>query len=275
MECCVGNRQIKRVKMGNLIKIDEKNIPEQYEGYEKKIGLSTISDLYVMIGECDNTVLKNKKECLFVRIDAMREERFNLPRGKDVNYQQLNEYLNWARKFCPNAILLIAEHPSIQSVGEYIPREETNGGVSILIEFGFRVVIEYVGHGFDVGEITRSKCVHNSMIIPWEILLERPSKIYYMVKKMGLYYSISSDGYTKSRNERIKNLCDLCPQIVNNIQDCIPYEASHLTLTLFENIFNDCITNIIWNLCFHDKKRVQVVGNIYKNVICYFEIIVD
>ena len=32
---------------------------------------------------------------------AMREERFNLPRGKDVNYQQLNEYLNWARKFCP------------------------------------------------------------------------------------------------------------------------------------------------------------------------------
>ena len=75
----------------------------------------------------------------------------------------------------------MSKHPSTMLTGHYTPRYKTNGAIMVVFEKNDKILIDYVGPGFDVGDITRGKTVHTALEIPWDSIYE---KLYIMIKML-------------------------------------------------------------------------------------------
>lgn len=242
----------------------------------KRLGIATIENFYIVEKEEDIRKISTSEYPFFIRADAKGENRFRLPRGRDLLIEEIPQYLFEIKSICSDAVLLVSEHPSIQTTGHYISKIQGDGGVMIRIEKNNEIVIEYVGPGFDVGEISRAKSVHTVRAIPWVLLDENILNLYRYAKHLGTGYDIAPDVYRQARKERLDNLKKLKSigeQESWLLEKSIPIKAKSLDYKLFKKIYIECIEKLLDYINKHTVREISIMGNIYENNVCYFEVL--
>ncbi len=192
-----------------------------------------------------------------------------LPRGFDVDPQLIPEKLKNIQGICKEAVLLVLKHPSIELTGKYIPRYKTSGASMTIVNSGESINIEFVGPGFDAGELTRGKTVHSSLVIPWCELGEKAAHIIRDSYALGLSYNMSDYDYKISREERIKELLrtgisenDLSSNIPMNVQRCTLDILKKVLIVVEKTIFSETDFG----------KTYGIIMNFYEDNIYVFEV---
>ena len=137
-----------------------------------------------------------------------------------------------------------------------------------------RILIDYVGPGFDVGDITRGKTIHTAISIPWDSIYEKPIHNYKDAKMIGEgLFQITDKQYQVSRNNRINELTlNLKEQEIEEIENSIPRETPKLDYKLFKQLSDECIDKIIYGNFHMPSKPFGVMMNIYEGKFCVFEV---
>ncbi|GHV20118.1 hypothetical protein FACS189494_03240 [Spirochaetia bacterium] len=242
----------------------------------QKLGLPTFSTVYVVYDKID---LNDKKihqtfgsRTLVCRADAPFGKGNNLQRAKDVSIYNINDYLEKNKRKCVEAVILICDNPYNSKLKTIIPRYELDGGIVILFENHF-VTIEHVGKGFDPGDITHGKTVHNRIAIPKKIIYESTKEIYKYLKYVEPenIFHISKDDYILSKKNRINELQTKLNLKNSKICSIIPDEPGKIDTKLFNDIFTVCINKVIYSDIKPDEP-FSIIANIYNNYFSVFEI---
>ena len=238
--------------MESLIEAKDKEMISKYgklKGWDvcNSLGLQSFGDVYILRDYID---INNSKirdifgdELLLCRTDAPIGQGYKMIRGRDVKLDDINNYLKEVKKCTEDGVILMSKHPSTMLTGHYTPRYKTNGAIMVVFEKGDRILIDYVGPGFDVGDITRGKTVHTAIQIPWNSIYEKPIHNYKDAKMVwkGLF-QINNAQYKVSRNNRINELVsNLKEQEVQEIEESIPQIhkiCPHIYSALFQRVFS-------------------------------------
>ena len=217
-------------------------------------------------------------EDLFLcRPDAPIGRGNQLPRGRDIRLREAPDLLREIRRHCPDAILLLFPHPSREILGRYVPRSGTQGAANVLVEAGRQLVLEYVGPGFDAGDLTRGKTAHCTMIIPWALRFEigkvPPGQL---TAQGGQLFQITAEAYDRSRSERVGELVELTR--LHPVPDCdIPMEPPRLTPPVIRQIWSSGISALLDRYANPDDGErlgdvFMVIMNFYGDTPYVFEI---
>jgi hypothetical protein len=199
------------------------------------------------------------------RPDAPMGQGNQLPRGRDLGLLSISSYLQGIQRFCPNAIVLAFIHPSIELLGRYAPRYETTGAANVLIHRHERIVFEYVGPGFDVGDITRGKAAHASLVIPWEHRFDKPSEMLREARAVHhSLYHVSRPDYLASRRYRIKELAAPLGESSDLADRAIPSTAPTLTLPVLDLIHRSSLGKI--HAVFGGESTLAPISSILMNL---------
>lgn len=269
--------------MKPLKKVTDKNEIIKYgklKGWNicNSLGLPSFGDVYIMSDYIDITDFKIRKifgeDPLLCRTDAPIGQGYKLIRGIDVKLDGINDYLKEVKKCTQDGVILLSKHPSTMLIGHYIPRYKTNGAIMIVFEKGEKILIDYVGPGFDVGDITRGKTIHTSIEISWDNIYEKPIHNYKEAKIIkGKLFQISDKQYKISRENRINELLQNLKE-KNSIEiiKSIPIETPKLNYRLFEKVCKECIDKIIYSDIKNTNKPYGIMMNIYEDKFCVFEV---
>lgn len=243
----------------------------------KKLGLPTFSKLYMVkdyIDVCEDSILSTfGKSPLLCRTDAPWGHGNKLPRGRNVTVMQINNFLKEIKQCTSKGVVLIYKNPYGLDKQEIIPRYELDGGIFVLFEFD-RILVEHVGKGFDVGDITRGKTVHNSIVIPNCIMYDTPYEIFKYSKVIfpDNFYTISSKDYKNDKINRENELVYvLNEQSYSTTKNKIPDFVQPLTLDLFKKIYQECIEKVIYTDVVL-RKPFGIMMNLFHDVFCIFEV---
>lgn len=192
-----------------------------------------------------------------------------LPRGRDLLGPEIPNFLFSVSRVCADGVLLVFEHPSIACIGRYLPRYRVDGGLVVLFSQSAGIVVEYVGPGFDVGEITRGRDVHSTVQVTWDQTAEIVSHASPMT---GRRIDISHSQYTTSRHRRLKELSDCFgydkqPDIIS----AIPTLPSRFTIRLGRQVVDEIVLPAIANGLVRRHELVAITLNIYGHCFYVFE----
>lgn len=229
------------------------SILEQYKSYRKCQGFCK-SYLYglpivprgVVINEAlsDTEILKIKNvlgNTLMCRPDAPINNWYNLPRGRELKIEDINSFLRECKEKNEEAILLCFQFPSVYFTGKYMQRYERTGAFNVVIDWEKGIYIEFVGKGFDGGELTKGKNRYHAKVdIPWH-LVNWPS---YFVLDFASVETISKHEYDISRRLRVEFLKDLRYNLTE-VNKSIPKVPTPLSKQMFASLFKNCITNVL------------------------------
>ena len=217
---------------------------------------------------------KNKNEIFLCRTDAPLGYGNLLPRGRDLKCHEINSFLNELKSINRDSILICYRHPSIELTGSYIPRYKTQGAIIVVFNKNVNISVEYVGPGFDVGDLTRGKSVHASIAIPWDEINNDPRELFKFAKRnVFYYYEISSNNYALDRSARINELISKLGELYfDEIHNSIPLEKSLLSMDMFSRIYSSIINKILSNCFTGLGNHFGVLINIYKSHLYVFEI---
>ncbi len=182
-------------------------------------------------------------DTLMCRPDAQFKNWFKLPRGRELKVEEINDFLALCKKSNTEAILLCFSFLSVYFTGRYIDRYLKTGSANVVIDWGKSITIEYVGQGFDGGELTKGKGnSHTSVSIPWEVS-EWPAEFIWHNSTTHIN-NINNEMYSKFRKERIKALVELeYPQ--DKVEAAIPSYPVYMSKKVFINVFRNCVKNSI------------------------------
>lgn len=240
-------------------------------------GIPVSSDGWICTTPNDTTnknTFSSYESKFLCRPDAPMGKGNYLPRGRDLDASDIPLFCEEVQRICKEAIILIFKHPSFQLTGKYIPRYQASGGVVAIIDKSYKIDIEFVGIGFDVGEITRGKDVHTSISIPITELNEEIDTLfrYNKINVIGRRSEISQENYALSRQLRILELTTQLGEKNKIIDRCIPQLPQKLSFALFKKIFQNCIEPVLWS---NDSTLGNICGimmNLYSNHIYPFEL---
>lgn len=242
------------------------------------LGLPSFGDVYILSDYIDiaNPNIRQifGEEPLLCRTDAPIGQGYKLIRGRDVRLDDINDYLREVKECTQEGVILMSKHPSTMLTGHYTPRYKTNGAIMVVFEKGDKILIDYVGPGFDVGDITRGKTIHTAMEIPWDNIYEKPIHNYKDSKMIkGNSFQISDEQYKISRENRIKELTqNLKEKDSIEIVKSIPTQTPKLSYGLFEKVYKECIDKIIYSGIRNNNKPYGIMMNIYEDKFCVFEV---
>jgi hypothetical protein len=275
--------------MSNLIKFNLRDgkgvrVLEKYSHYGKvrgflvahKCGLPVsqegflLTDIHSELGDVINDEDYHVAMC---RPDAPIGKGTGLPRGNDLAPEAISSFLSETRHICKEAIIIAFKHPSIELLGEYIPRYQTSGAAIALINVGENIIIEYVGLGFDAGDITRGRTVHTSILVPWHQRYSKPYEVLRLARMSNAIHYISDGNYSKCREQRITDLLeDLGEKPYEEVAAAIPSSASKLTPKMFSNIYENCVNKLLYVDTKFLGDRFAIMMNIYGHKIHVFEV---
>lgn len=271
--------------MTNIIEFDKSNFRNKlkdYASYRKCYGLLTanmcylpiVTNGFVLKGEIDKDDIRYLQEkygsVVMCRIDAPFNSWKRIPRGRDIAICELNDHYKQMRSFAYNYILLCFQHPSLFFAGEFIERWEIYGGVNVLILWNNQISIEYVGKGFDVGDITRgTNNIHQSITIQWEMRNRNIAEIWNAAKMT----FITDEDYTLSRKLRIDTLLKMGYKR-DVVEGHLPLCPFPLEFSFFNNFYRECVLPIIWKKkLFVEDEPITVLVNAYGDSVFHvFEI---
>ena len=269
--------------MESLIKANDRKIISRYgklKGWDvcNSLGLQSFGDVYVLRDYIDTSSPKIRQmfgeEPLLCRTDAPIGQGYKLIRGRDVKLDDINDYLKEVKECTEDGVILMSKHPSTMLTGHYTPRYKTNGAIMVVFEKNDKILIDYVGPGFDVGDITRGKTVHTALEIPWDSIYEKPIHNYKDAKMLakGLF-QIKDRQYEVSRNNRISELTwNLKEHETEEIERSIPKKTPHLDYKLFKKLYDECVDKIIYGNFQMPNKPFGIMMNIYEDKFCVFEV---
>lgn len=269
--------------MEALIKANDRKIISRYgklKGWDicNSLGLQSFGNVYVLRDYIDISSPKIRQmfgeEPLLCRTDAPIGQGYKLIRGRDVKLDDINDYLEEVKECTKDGVILMSKHPSTMLTGHYTPRYKTNGAIMVVFEKNDKILIDYVGPGFDVGDITRGKTVHTALEIPWDSIYEKPIHNYKDAKMLakGLF-QIKDRQYEVSRNNRISELTwNLKEHETEEIERSIPKKTPHLDYKLFKKLYDECVDKIIYGNFQMPNKPFGIMMNIYEDKFCVFEV---
>lgn len=242
------------------------------------LGLPSFGDVYIL-SDYINVDAPEIRQIfgdgpLLCRTDAPIGQGYKLIRGRDVRLDDINEYLREVKKCTQDGVILMSKHPSTMLTGHYIPRYKTNGAIMVVFEKDDKILIDYVGAGFDVGDITRGKTIHTAIDISWDSIYEKPEYNYRYSKMInGGLFQISDEQYKVSRENRIRELTEnLKEKDRVEIINFIPTKTPKLSYELFEKLYKECIDKIIYSEIRTTNKPYGIMMNIYEDKFCVFEV---
>jgi len=221
----------------------------------------------------DDTVIKLDAELghtILCRVDTPFNHWANIPRGKDIEVSDLNAFFNNLRSSCSDTIFLCFQHPSIFFTGKFIERWNISGGFNVLIVWGKKIVIECVGRGFDVGDLTRGTIKsHNTIEIRWGVRNNKINDIW----ESAHIQTIALNEYINTRKKRIETLLEMGYEN-ETLEKSIPMENSTIIFETFENLYKECILKVIKNQeLFSNETPIIIQINSYGEKIFHvFEI---
>ena len=252
----------------------------KYKDYRKCKGLiqAYIYGLSVVpIGFVVNSHLSSKDileikmrigDLALCRPDAPTHQWYGLPRGRDLKIDDINEFLTQCRKINLSSVLLCFSHPSTYFTGENVARYDLSGACNVVIDWDKIISIDFVGNGYDCGELSRGKnSPHSTIDIPWYLSDWPPSSIWNnsMVKHIERYK------YEQSRQQRIETLVEMGYDKAT-VEEKIPIVPNMLDKRLFCNIFDNCVKKIIKHRSgFEPKIPLMILINIYGDKLHVFE----
>lgn len=242
------------------------------------LGLQSFGDVYILSDyiNTDDSQIREifGEEPLLCRTDAPIGQGYKMIRGRDVKLDNINDYLAEVKECNKEGVILMSKHPSTMLTGHYIPRYKTNGAIMVVFEKGDRILIDYVGPGFDVGDITRGKTIHTAVSIPWDSIYENPIHNYKDAKMIGEgLFQITDEQYRVSRSNRINELTlNLKEKEIEEIEHSIPTKTPCLDYKLFKKLYDECIDKIIYGNFQMPMKPFGVMMNIYEDKFCIFEV---
>lgn len=269
--------------MESLTKATDRDVISKYgklKGWDicNSLELPSFGDVYILSDyiDADNPKIKELfgQDPLLCRTDAPIGQGYKMIRGRDVKLDNINNYLSEVKKCSKDGVILMSKHPSTMLTGHYTPRYKTNGAIMAVFEKGDRILIDYVGPGFDVGDITRGKTIHTAISIPWDSMHEKPIHNYKDARMIGEgLFQITDEQYQVSRNNRIKELTlNLKEQEIDEIEDSIPKKTPKLDYKLFKQLCDECIDKIIYGNFQMPSKPFGIMMNIYEDKFCVFEV---
>lgn len=277
---CTTNKTSAKITFFDL-KQHQTDIIYQYKNYRKTqgflkaylYGLSVVPKGVIIDDYLSDADILNVKSILgnilMCRPDAPVNEWYGLPRGKDLNPEDLNSFLTECKKINTKAVLLCFMHPSIYFTGSLVERYKISGAVNVIIDWGNCIDIEYVGSGYDCGELSRGfSSSHTTISTPW-IFTDCPP--WFMWNHSSIK-NVNQEEYAQSRISRIKTLCDMGYPL-EIIKSSIPAHYKNMDKKLFCDIHEKCIKKIIKSGGDFDvKSPVMIMINLYEDQQHIFEI---
>ena len=158
----------------------------KYSSYRKCAGLLLANDLRLPVVKrgaiIDHAIVEGMEQeqltaalgsVVLCRPDAPAGLWHHLPRGRDLEVVEISKFYSECNRSERTAILLCMQHPSVLFTGTYKQRYEVSGGVCIRFDWLNSVLVEYVGPGFDVGELSRGFTnAHFTVEASWGILMK-------------------------------------------------------------------------------------------------------
>jgi hypothetical protein len=207
------------------------------------------------------------------RPDAPMGKGNGLPRGRDLPLDAIPGFLDSVRTICDEAVILALKHPSVELVGHYVPRYRLSGGLMIAVLKYDSIVVEYVGSGFDVGDITRGRGVHWGVSIPWEYRHGDPADTLRYARLTKGIDMIDEELYLQCREERIAELIDeLGEPHREDIACSIPLVPCPLAPGIFQRVCSTCLKPIIDMPIADLPQSSAVMVNLYHDIPYVFEL---
>ncbi len=277
---CTASKTSAKISFFDL-KQNQIDIVHKYEDYRKTqgflkaylYGLPVVTKGVIIDEHLSDTDIKNVKsilgDVLVCRPDAPANKWYGLPRGKDLHPEDLNSFLTECKKINTKAVLLCFMHPSIYFTGSIVERYEISGAANIIIDWGNSIDIEYVGSGYDCGELSRGfSGGHTTIRIPW-VFIDCPS---WFIWDHSSIKNISPGEYARSRSARIKTLYNMGYPL-ETIESSIPTYYKSIDKKLFCDIYEKCIKKIVkFEHDFDVEKPIMVMINLYGDKQHVFEI---
>ena len=141
----------------------------------------------------------------------------------------------------PDGVLLL-----LTMKKETIPRYQNDGAFNIAFFQGDSVVIELLGKGFDGGQLTREKAVHERYTIPWNEVLFMRDKYDLQKSREVSKFVVNDEEYQRTRNERVAWLKSI-EKDKEAIEEAVPPK--------YQPTDNDTIKSILDDIVFPLYKR--------------------
>jgi hypothetical protein len=168
---------------------------------------------------------------------------------------------------------VIFPHPSYAIAGRYVARYQLSGAVNVLVSVGAEIVIEYVGRGFDVGELSRGKSVHATLPIAWADRFMDASTWLKTARRDRTFRAIERREYLEQRNERLLELTHEFGIGNTEVETAVPEMVPILSTTTLKRVQQDVIDPLIEAAETGGLPRVSTtLANLYESGTYVFEV---
>lgn len=191
--------------------------------------LSPLNKMYVIDSLEDWVKVENEFpiHMMTARCDCPKGVNGKLPNGQTFNRDRVREYIEEVKSAVPNAVIILEDMKDGSN-----ERIHTQGGVTLDIQVGDHVYMDYVGPGFDCRELCIGKAVHESWNIPWE---EVPFMKDSAIKKYKTT-EVSQKEYVETAKERMLFLIKAFPDRKDEILEAMPKRYDGISRQIFRDI---------------------------------------
>lgn len=267
------------------------DLPVQFSKYARlngwarayHAGFPIASQCYIIAGEQlpqGEELQLPETASYYCRADMPWGQGNKLPRSRDILAKDIPSFYSECKAFSADAIILCFLHPSIMLTGDYLPRFSTTGAVVAEFECEKRILLEYVGAGFDSGDITRGKAIHFGWEIPWRLLNDSPLKVMQYMQSGGLcYFRIGQDEYNILRESRILELDIAYSHLPTGmgiseetIRNAIPKNARPMDIMTFKVLYDTCLKKAVHSAYAKHHNCFALLVNFYAGMPYVYEI---
>ena len=191
--------------------------------------LTPLNKMYVInsLEDWEKVEKEFPEEMLTVRCDSPKGVNGKLPSGQTFNRDRVKGYIEEVKAVVPDAVIILEDMK--EGTNERI---HTQGGVTLDIQIGDHVYMDYVGPSFDARELCLGKAVHEAWNIPWE-------DVPFMKETAISKYKITETNqreYIETAKERILFLIKAFPDRKDEIFETMPKKYDGISRKTFRDI---------------------------------------
>ena len=171
-------------------------------------------------------------EMMTARCDCLEGVNGKLPNGQTFKRDRVRGYIEEVKRAVPEAVIILEDMK--EGTNERI---HTKGGVTLDVNIGENLYMDYVGPSFDARELCTGKAVHESWNIPWE---EVPFMKDTAMKKYKIT-EVNQAEYIETAKERMMFLINAFPDKKDEILKVMPKRYNGISRQIFRKVTNQVI----------------------------------
>lgn len=191
--------------------------------------LSPLNKMYVInsIEDWEKVEDEFPIQMMTARCDCPKGINGKLPNGQTFHRDRVRGYIEEVKSAVPDAVIILEDMKSGSN-----ERIHTQGGLTLDVQIGDHVYMDYVGPGFDARELCIGKAVHEAWNIPWE---EVPFMKDSAIKKYKTT-EVSQKEYIETAKERALFLIKAFPDRKDEILETIPKRYNGISRQIFRDV---------------------------------------